>query len=150
MQPTPRLRVLSNRIPWVLVFVYFCRRLSGNMEERPTCRVYIEILMCRAILRHLEDSRSHENEREGERAWGQGARPPPLGRPPWPRFDSELSSRTKLHWPKGSRIIVQSMSVWSNGPRSLEGTIKPDPWPLEETSSSYSWEEPSKEYLSSK
>ena len=75
MQPTPRLRVLSDIIPRVLVFVYFCRGLSGNMEERPTRWVYIEILMCRAIFYHLEDSRSHENEREAERARGQGARP---------------------------------------------------------------------------
>ena len=49
------------------------------MEERPTRRVYIEILTCAAIFYHLEDSRSHENEREAERAPGQGARPPPLG-----------------------------------------------------------------------
>jgi len=77
MQPTPRLRDLSNRIPRVLVFVYFCRGLSRNMEERPTCRVYIEILTCRAISYHLEDSRSHGNEREAERARGLGARPTP-------------------------------------------------------------------------
>ena len=32
MQPTPRLRVLSDRIPQVLMFVYFCRGLSGNMD----------------------------------------------------------------------------------------------------------------------
>ena len=76
MQPTPRLRVLSDRIPRVLVFIYFCRGLSGNTEERPTRRVYIEILTCRAIFYHLEDSRSHGNEREAERAQGQGARPP--------------------------------------------------------------------------
>jgi len=39
--------------------------------------------MCRAIFYHLEDSRSHGNEREADRAWVQGARPPPLGaRPP--------------------------------------------------------------------
>ena len=82
MQPTPRLRVLSDRIPRVLVFVYFCRGLSGNMKERPTRRVYIEILTCRAIFYYLEDSRSHGNEREGERARGQGARPPPLGARP--------------------------------------------------------------------
>jgi len=75
MQLTPRLRVLSDRIPRVLVFVYFCRGLSGNTEERPTCRVYIEILTCAAIFYHLEDFRSHGNEREAERAWGQGARP---------------------------------------------------------------------------
>jgi len=77
MQPTPKLRVLTDRIPRVLVFVYFYRGLLGNTEERPTRRVYIEILTCRAIFYHLEDSRSQGNEREGERAWGQGARPPP-------------------------------------------------------------------------
>ena len=78
MQPTPRLRVLSDRIPRVLVFVYFCRGLSANMKERPTYRVYIEILTCRAIFYHLEDSRSHGNKAEAERAQGQGARPPIL------------------------------------------------------------------------
>jgi len=78
MQPTPRLRVLSDRIPRVLVFVYFYRVLSGNMKERPIRRVYIEILTCRAIFYHLEDSRSHENEREAERVRG---RAPTL--PPW-------------------------------------------------------------------
>jgi len=77
MQPTPRLRVLSDRIPRVLVFVYFCRRLSRNMEERPTRRVYIEILTCAPIFYHLEDSRSHGNEREAEQAWGQGTCPTP-------------------------------------------------------------------------
>ena len=82
MQPTSKIRVSSDRIPRVLVFVYFCRGLSGNMEERPTCRVYIEILTCAAIFYHLEDSRSHENERESERARGQGAHPPPLGARP--------------------------------------------------------------------
>jgi len=82
MQPTPRLRVLSDRIPRVLVFVYFCRGLSGNKEERPSRRVYIEILTCRAIFYHLEESRSHGNEREADRAWGQGARPPALGAHP--------------------------------------------------------------------
>jgi len=82
MQPTPRLRVLSDIIRRVLVFVYFCRGLSGNTEERPTRRVYIEILMCRTIILHLEESRSHGNERETGRARGQGARPPPLGARP--------------------------------------------------------------------
>ena len=77
MQPTPRLKVLSDRIPRVLVFVYFYRGLSGNTEERPTHRVYIEILTCCAIFYHLEDSRSHGNEREAERAQGQVARPTP-------------------------------------------------------------------------
>ena len=46
------------------------------MEERPTCRDYIEILTHRATFYHLEDSRSHENEAEAERGLAQGARPP--------------------------------------------------------------------------
>ena len=50
------------------------------MKERPTRPVYIEILMCRAIFYRLEDSR--KNEREADRARGQGARPPPLGARP--------------------------------------------------------------------
>ena len=83
MQPTPRLRVLSDRIPRVLVFVYFYRGLSRNMEERPTRRVYIEILTCRAIFYHLEDSRSHGNEAEAERGLAHGACPRDQGaRPP--------------------------------------------------------------------
>jgi len=77
MQPTPRLRVLSDKILRVLVFVYFYRGLSGNTEERPTRRVYIEILTCRAIFYHLEDSRSHGDEREAKSAQGQGACPTP-------------------------------------------------------------------------
>ena len=75
MQPTPRLRVLSNRIPQVLVFVYFYRGLSGNKEESPTCRDYIEISTHRAIFYHLEDSRSHGKKAEAERGQVQGARP---------------------------------------------------------------------------
>jgi len=66
MQPTPRLRVLSDMIPRVLVFVYFCRGLSENMEERPTRWVYIEILTCAPIFYHPQESRSHRNEREAE------------------------------------------------------------------------------------
>ena len=80
MKSTSRLRVLSDRIPRVLVFVYFCRGLSGNTEERPTRRNYIEILTCRAIILHLEDSRSHEAKRGltlGARPGDQGARPLP-------------------------------------------------------------------------
>jgi len=75
MQPTSKIRVSSDRIPRVLVFVYFSRGLSGNMEERPTRQVYIEILTCAPIFYHLEDSRSHGYEREVERARAQGARP---------------------------------------------------------------------------
>jgi len=93
MQPTPRLRFLSDRIPQVLVFVYFCRGLSGNTEERPTRRVYIEILTCRAIFYHLEDSRSHGNEAEAERTQGQGARPSPVGARPHTESNQDSLSR---------------------------------------------------------
>ena len=82
MQPTPRLRVLSHRIPRVLVFVYFCRGLSGNTEERPTCQDYIEISTHRVIFYHLEDSRSHGKKAEVERGQAQGARPEDLGARP--------------------------------------------------------------------
>ena len=44
------------------------------MKGRPTRRVYIEIITCAAIFLNLEESRSHGNEREAERARGQGAR----------------------------------------------------------------------------
>ena len=79
MKQTSRIRVLSDRIPRALVFIYFCRGLSENMERRPTCHVYNEIIMCRAIFLNLEGSRSHGNEREHDRARGHGGRPPPLG-----------------------------------------------------------------------
>ena len=68
--------------PRVLVFVYFCRGLSGNTEERPTRQVYIEILTCRAIFYHLEDSRRHGTEAEAERAQGEGTHPSPEGARP--------------------------------------------------------------------
>ena len=92
MQPTSRIRVLSDKDPRVLVFVYFCRGLSGIMEERPTRRVYIEILTCCAIIQHLEESRIHGNEREADHARGQGARPPPLGARPGANQNQTLGS----------------------------------------------------------
>jgi len=75
MQPTPRLRDLCDRIPRVLVFVYFYRGLLGNMEERPTRGVYIEILTCALIFYHLEDFRSHGTN---GRPNGLGGRAPAL------------------------------------------------------------------------
>ena len=94
MKSTSRLRVLSDRIPRVLVFVYFCRGLSGNKEERPTCRDYIEISTHRAIFYHLEDSRSHGKEAEPERGQAQGARPEDLGaRPPLDPVPDSLRTR---------------------------------------------------------
>jgi len=82
MKSTSRLRVLSNRIPRVLVFVYFSRELSGNTEERPTRRDYIEILACRAIILHLEDSRSHGKDAEAERGQARGTHQVALGARP--------------------------------------------------------------------
>ena len=102
MQPTLRLRVLSDRIPRVLVFVYFCRGLSGNTEESPTRRDYIEILTFRAIILHLEDSRSHGKKAEAERTQRQGARPPSLGARPDLEYNQdsvswEISTDLKDH-----------------------------------------------------
>ena len=96
MQPTSRLRVLSHRIPQVLVFVYFCRGLSGNTEERPTRRDYIETLTCRTIILHLEDSRSHGNGVEVEWSLAQGACPRDQGArpPPESNQDSLLGLRS--------------------------------------------------------
>ena len=92
MKQTSRIRVLSDRIPRALVFIYFCRGLSENMERRPTCHVYNEIITCRAIFLDLEGSRSHGNEREAIRARGQGARPPPLGARPGQELDQDSAS----------------------------------------------------------
>ena len=62
------------------------------MERRPTCHVYNEIITYRAIFLNLEGSRSHGNEREGNRARGQGARPPPLGARPSQELDQDSAS----------------------------------------------------------
>jgi len=78
-QYAPNISVLSDRIPRALVFIYFCRGVSENMERRPPCHVYNEIITCRAIFLNLVESRSHRNEREDDRARGQGACPPSLG-----------------------------------------------------------------------
>ena len=75
MHQTSRIRVFSDRIPRALVFIYFCRGLSENMERRPTCHIHNEIITCRAIFLNLEDSRSHGKEAEANRARGQGGHP---------------------------------------------------------------------------
>ena len=78
MHQTSRIRVLSDRIPRALVFIYFCRGLSKNMERRPTCHVYNEIITCRAIFLNLEVQKPRE--RTGDRTGsGAGRPPPPLG-----------------------------------------------------------------------
>ena len=92
MKQTSRIRVLSDRIPRALVFIYFYRGLSENMERRLTCHVYNEIITCRAIFFNLEESRSHGNEREENRAWGQVARPPTLGARPGQESNQDSAS----------------------------------------------------------
>ena len=69
MKSTSRLRVLSDRIPRVLVFVYFCRGLLGNTEERPTCRDYIEMSTCRAIILHLKTKEAKGTKRRPNGDW---------------------------------------------------------------------------------
>jgi len=92
MKSTSRLRVLCDRIPRVLVFVYFCRGLSGNKEERPTRRNYIEISTCHAIILHLEESRCHRKEAEAERGQALGARPVDLSARPLLELDQDSLS----------------------------------------------------------
>ena len=64
------------------------------MEERPTRRDYVKILTCRAIILHLEDSRSHRKKTEAERGQAQGARPGDLGaRPLLEAIEDSLRTR---------------------------------------------------------
>ena len=67
----------------------FLQGLSGNTEERPTRRDYIVISTCRAIILHLEDSRSHRKEAEAERGQALGARPVDLGTRPLSELDQD-------------------------------------------------------------
>ena len=91
MKQTSRIRVLSDRIPRVLVFIYFYRGLSGIMERRPTCHVYNEIITCRAIFLSLEGSRSHGNERDRFELGGWAP-----AHPPWAPAQVRRPIRTLL------------------------------------------------------
>jgi len=133
MEPTPRHRVLSDRIPRVLVFFYYCRGLSGNREERPTCQVYIEILTCRAIFYHLEDFRSHGNEWEAERARGQGTHPPPLGARPVAETNQVPSHGLCSTDLKDQGEPFNQCRFDPTAQIHLRGIYKQTPWPLEET-----------------
>ena len=75
------------------MFVYFCRGLSENTEERPTRQDYVKILTCCTIILHLEDSRSHETEAEAKRGQRQGARPVPLGARPLQESNQDSASQ---------------------------------------------------------
>ena len=82
------------------------------------------------VPRNYLTSRRLQKAREGSGGrTGPGTRCPPScpGRLPTSGVQTRLSLGKDLHRPKGSRITIQSMSVSSNGPYSLEGTIKPDP-----------------------
>ena len=63
------------------------------MEERPTRRDYVKILTCRAIILHLEDSRSHETEAEVKRGLTLGARPVGQGARPAPESNQDSALR---------------------------------------------------------
>ena len=117
MKSTSRLRVLSDRIPRVLVFVYFCRGLSGNTEERSIRRDYRDINVPH---NYLTSRRLQKRGPNGAWPWA----PAQETRAPAP-LHSPMRTLFRDYIP-GSRIIVQSILVWSNGPYSLEGTIKPD------------------------
>ena len=101
------------------------------MEERPTRRVYIEILTCAAIFLGLEGSRSHTNERQAERAHRQGARPTPLGARP-PLVANHGESRGLC-----STAFEDQGEPFNQGRFDLTAQIhlrrlyKQDPWPLE-------------------
>jgi len=87
--------------------------------------------MCTVIIQHLEESRSHWNEREADRAWGQGARPPPLGaRPPLvanhsescglcsTAFEDQGEPFNKCRFDPTAQIHLKRL--YKQGPRPLE------------------------------
>jgi len=75
MQPTPRLRLHLTEFN-----EFWCLSISTGVirkyeEKAHTSSLHRDINVCANFL-------SHGNEREAERARGQGARPPPLGARP--------------------------------------------------------------------
>jgi len=147
MQPTPRIRVWCDKIPRVLLFICFCRGLSGNKKERPTCRDYIEISTHRAIFYHLEDSRSHGEKTEAERGQAQGARPGDLGARPLLDVNQDSLRRgcstDLLDQEKHSTTSSIDPKTHRRG-----GLYKETPWPLEKTRKYHrDWGVPSKENL---
>jgi len=101
------------------------------MEERPTRRVYIEILTCTAIVQHLEESRSYGNKWGGDRARGQGARPPPLGaRPPLVANQGESRGLCSTAFEDQGEPFTQGRFD-PTAQVHLKGLYKQGPWPLE-------------------
>jgi len=89
----------------------------------------------RAIILHLEESRSHGNEQETGRARGQGARPPPLGARPGVGANhnqsrGSCSTDLKIHGEPFNQCRFDPTAHVH-----LEGLYKQTPWPLEESTS---------------
>jgi len=101
------------------------------MEERPTRRVYLEILNCAPIFLGLEGSRSHTNEREVERAHRQGARPPMVANQ---GASHGLCSTTfeDQGEPFNQGRFDPTAQI------HLRGLYKQGPWPLEKSNPHYS------------
>jgi len=103
------------------------------MEERPTRRVYIEILTCAPLFLDLEGSRSHTNKREAERAHRQGTHPAPRGTRP-PMLANQHESRGLC-----STAFEDQGEPFNQGrfdPTTqihLRGLYKHGPWPLEKS-----------------
>jgi hypothetical protein len=64
----------TDRIPWVLVNIYFCRGLSGNDQRRPTCKIYIERKTSRTRILY----KTPEDTKPDRRAVGHVGRAPAL------------------------------------------------------------------------
>ena len=81
MQPTPDLGFYL-----VEFHEFWCLSISaggsGNIEERPTCWVYIEILTCHTIFYHLEDSEATGTNGKAIGPGGRAPALPPLGARP--------------------------------------------------------------------
>ena len=107
------------------MFICFYKGLSGNKEESPTCRDYIEMSTHHAIFYHLEDSRSH-----GKKAEAKGARPRAPA-PYWIPFENLFAHDVPpTYWIKNNvvppRIPTQKCI-------EEEDYIRRPPWPLEKT-----------------
>ena len=135
MKSRSRLRVLSDRILRVLVFVYFCRGLSGNTKERPTCQDYVMILTCCAIILHLEDSRSHETEAEAKRGLTLGGRPVGEGARPAPESNQDSTLRDISTDLKDESKPYNLCRFDPMTHIHLEGLYNQTPWPIEESTS---------------
>jgi len=103
------------------------------MEERPTRRVYIEILTCAPIFLGLEGFRSHANEWEAERAHRLGAHPTPLGaRPPMVANQGASHGLYSTTFEDQGEPFNQGRFDLT-AQIHLRGLYKQGPWPLEKS-----------------